>query len=100
MQPKPHPVLPSLREAEISGDSAEADVEQHKLGELRYGSSLTDVPLASVPLPDGPLSVPCPDGSVGEESTSPGVAEDAMVVGFQLGSGSCLVLFLGSNLLN
>jgi len=34
---------------------------------------------------------------VGEESTSPGCAEEAMVITFGSGSGSCLVRFLCSN---
>jgi len=38
------------------------------------------------------------DGSVGNESTSPCIAQEAMVVAFGLGSGSCLFGFLCSNL--
>jgi len=54
------------------------------------GNSLPDVPLPAVPLPyiplpDVPLPEACPDVSVGEELTSPHIAEEAMVVAFGLG---------------
>jgi len=51
------------------------------------GDSLTDVPLPEAR----------PDGSVDEEWASHRIAEEAMVVGFGLRSGSCLVRFLCSN---
>jgi len=102
---KPRPAVPPLREAEAAGNTSDVDMEQQLLGESAGGDSLPDVPLLDVPLPDVPLpdvplpdvslpdvplpAVPLPeahlDGSVGEEWTSPRVADQACVrvsVGF------------------
>jgi len=98
MPQKPRPAMPSLREAGASGNTSDVDVDQQLLGESADGDSLTDVSLPDICLPDVPLPEARPDGSVGEEQTSPRVAEEAMVVVFGLGSGSCLVRFLCSNL--
>jgi len=78
------------------------DEDQQLLIESACGDSLLnvplpDVPLPNVPLPDVPFPKACPQGSVGDGLTSPQVAEEAMVVAFGLGSGSCLVHFLCSN---
>jgi len=83
-------------------------VDQQLLIKSAGGNSLPDVPLPDIPLPDVPLSdVTLPDvalpearlyGSVGEECTSPRVAEEVMIVVFRYGWGSCLVHFLCSNL--
>ena len=59
---------------------------------------LPDVPLPNVPLPDVALpDVPFPeahqDGLVVEGLTTRRIAEEAMVVAFGLGSGSCPVPF-------
>jgi hypothetical protein len=110
--------VPTLRQAEAVGNTSDVDVNQQLLIESADGDSLSDVPLLNVPLPEVPLpdvplpdvplpDVPLPDvplpevrpvGSVGEESTSPRGAEEAMVVAFGIGLGSCLVCFLCSNL--
>jgi len=86
---KPRPAVPTLREAEVAGNTSDVDVDvdvdQQLQIESAGGDSLPDVPLPNVPLPEAR-----PDGSVGEEWTSPRVAEEAMVVAFRLGSGSCL----------
>jgi hypothetical protein len=50
------------------------------------------VPLLDVLLPQAP-----PDRLVGEEKTSPRHAEQAMIVAFGLGLGSCHVCFFSSN---
>jgi hypothetical protein len=68
----------------------DVDVDQQLLIESAGGDSLPNVPLSKVPLPNVPLPEAHADGSVGEESTSPRVAEEAMFVAFRLGSGSCL----------
>jgi hypothetical protein len=110
-----------------SGVDVDVDVDQQLLSESAGGDSLPNVLLPNVPLPDVSLTefplpdvplpifplpdvslaeVPLPnvllptarlDGSVGEERTSPGVAEQVMIVAFSLVSGSCLVRFLCSN---
>jgi len=115
---KPRLAVPTQREAEAAGNTSDGDVDQQLLLRSAGGDGLPNVPLPDVPLPDVPLpdvplpNVPLPDvplpdvphpkahpdGSVGEEWTSPRVAEEAMVVAFVLGSGSCLVRFLCSNL--
>jgi len=89
---KPRPAVPTLREAEAAGNTSGGDVDQQLLIGSAGGDSLPDVPLPDVPFPEAR-----PDGSVGEESTTPRVAEEAMGVAFGLGSGSCLVRFLCSN---
>jgi len=91
---KPRPVAPTLQEAEAAGNTSDVNVEQQLLGESAGGDSLPDGPLPDVPLPDvplpdvplpdvplldGPLHEACPDGPVGEEWTSPRVAEEACV---------------------
>jgi len=97
---KPRPAGPTLWEAAAAGNTSDVDVEHQVLGESARGDSLPDVPildvpLLDVPLPDVPLrdvplrDVPLPEvrlqASVGEEWTSPRVAEKACVwvrVGF------------------
>ena len=69
------------------------DEDQQLLFESAGGDSVPDVPLPNVPLPDDR-----PDASGVEEGTNPPVAEEAMVVAFGLGLGSCLVRFICSNL--
>ena len=69
------------------------DVNQQLMIESAGGDSLP-----YVPLPDVPLSEVRPDGSVAKAETSPRVAEEAMVVAYELDSSSCLVRFLCSNL--
>jgi len=94
MPQKPRRAVPTQQEAEAAGNTSGVDVDQQLLIESGGGDSLPDVPLPDVPLPEAH-----PDGSVGEEWTSPHVADEAMVVSFVLRSGSCLVHFLLSNLL-
>jgi len=100
---RPCPALPSLREAEAAGNTSDVDVDQQLLIESAGGDSLPDVPLPDVPPSDDPLpDVVFPvarlDGIIGDVGTSPRVAQEAMVISFGLGSGSCLVRFLCSNL--
>jgi len=76
---KPRPAVPTLREVESAGNTLDVDVDQQLLGKSAVGNSLP-----YVLLPEARL-----DGSVGEECTSPCVAEEAMVVAFRLGSDSC-----------
>jgi len=95
---KPQMAVPILWQAKAAGDTTEVDVDQQLLGEPAGGGSLPDVHLCNVPLPNAKLadlapSEPRPDSSVGKEWFSPQVAEEAMVVAFGLGSGSCLVHF-------
>jgi len=85
----PCPAVPTLRGAEAARDTSDVDVDQQLLIEWAGGHSLPYVPLADVPLPEARL-----DASVGHEFTSPRVAEEAMIVAFGPGSGSCLVRFL------
>jgi hypothetical protein len=88
MPQKPRPAVPTQREAEAAGNTSDVDVDQQLLIELAGGDSRP-----SVRLPEARLN-----GSVGGEYTSPRVAEEAMVVAFVLGLGSCFVRFLCSNL--
>jgi hypothetical protein len=69
---KPHPAVPTLREAEAAGNTSDVDVHQQLLIDTAGGNSLSDVPL-----PDTR-----PDDLVGKEVTCPGDAEGAMVVAF------------------
>jgi len=64
------------------------------------GDSVPNVPLPNVPLPDVPPTVVHPDSSVGKEWASYRVEEEALVIVLRLGSGSCLVRFLRSNLVD
>jgi hypothetical protein len=71
--------------------------------ELAGGNIHPDIPLPDVPhpdvhLPDVLLPKACQDGCVSEVLISSRVVAEAMVVLFGLGSGSCLVYFLCSNL--
>jgi len=86
--------VPTLREAEAAGTSLDVDVDHQLLGEWPGGDSPSDDPLPDVPLPEA-----WPGGSVGEKRTRLRVTEQAMVVAFGSGSGSCPVCLLGSNLL-
>jgi len=85
---KPHPAVPTLQEAEAAGNTSYVDVDQQLLCESAGGDSLHNVPLTKARL----------DRSVGEEWTSPCVADVAMVVVFGLWLGSCLVPVLCANL--
>jgi len=85
--------VPTLREDEEAVNTSHADVDKKLLSQSAGGDSLPDIPLPNVPFLEAH-----PDDSVGEERTSPGIAEAAMVAGFRLGSGSCHVRFLCSNL--
>ena len=100
---KPRPAVPTLREAEPARNTSDVILDQQLLIDSAGGVSLPDVRLADVPLLDVPLpdvTVPeaRPDASVGEESTSPRVADKAMIVAFGLGSGSFVVHIVCSNL--
>jgi hypothetical protein len=69
---KPRPAVPTWREAEAAGKTADVDVNQQPVIEWAGGDSLSDVPLPDVslpdvPLPDVPLPEVRPDGSVGKE---------------------------------
>jgi len=90
---KPCQVVPTVREAEEAGHISDRHMDPQPLSE----SALRDS-LRNVFLPDAPLPQTHPDVSVGEEWTSPQVEEEAMVVVFGLGLGSCLLRFLWSNL--
>jgi hypothetical protein len=97
---EPRPAAPTQQDAEAAGNTSDVDVEQQLLGESGGGNGLPDgplpdvllpdvplpnVPLPDVPLPDVPLPKARPDGLLGEECTSPWVAEEACVwvrVGF------------------
>jgi len=77
-----------------AGNTSDVTVYQQLLGESVASNNLPNVRIPNVPL----LEVH-PEGMVGEEWTSPRVAEEVMVVTFALESGSCFVRFLCSNLL-
>jgi len=89
---KPCPTVPMLWEVEAARNTSDVDVEQQLLSELTGGDSLPDVPLRDIPLPEVN-----PDGSIGEKWSSPWVAEEGLVVGFGLPSGSWIVSFLYCN---
>jgi len=55
-------VVPTLREAEAAGNTADVDVNQQLLIGSAGGDSFSDVPLPEVPLRETRR-----DGSVGEE---------------------------------
>ena len=84
MAQKPHPAVPTQREAEAAGNTFDGDVDVDVAKQLLIESAGGDS------LPDVTLPAPRPDGSVGEELTSPRLADEAMVVAFRLASGSCL----------
>jgi len=90
---KPRLAVPSLREAEAARNTSDEDFEHQLLGKSAGGNNLPHISLPDVPLPEEPH-----DCSVGEEWTSPRIAAGVMVVASGLGSGSCLVRFLCSNL--
>jgi len=91
--PKPSLAVPTLRQAVAARNTLDVDLDQRLLIKSAFGDSLSHVPLTNVPFSDVRT-----DGSVGEEWTSPRIAGEAMVVAFKLGSGSCLVHLLWSNL--
>ena len=91
--------MPTLQEAEAARNTLDVDVDQQLLGKCTGANSLPDGPLPDVSIANAPLPESCPDGSVGEGWTSPHVPEEEKGVVFRLGSGSCLVQFLSSNLL-
>jgi len=95
---KPRPAVPTLRDAEVTRKSLDVDMDQQLLGESAGGDSVLYVPVPDDPLPNASLPEVRLDGSMGEEWASPRVAEQAVVVVFRLGSGCCLVRFLGCNL--
>jgi hypothetical protein len=82
MPQKPHPVAPTLGEAEGAGNASDVDVEHQLHSESAGGDGHPDGPLPDVLLPDVPLpnvslpDVPLPDvrlpearpdGTVGKE---------------------------------
>jgi hypothetical protein len=73
-----------MRNAKAAGNTSDVDVDQELLAGSASGNSLPDVAIPDIPLPT----------VVSEESTSPRIAEEAMVVVFGLGSGSCPFRFL------
>jgi hypothetical protein len=75
------------------------DVDQQLVRKSACGDRLADVRFTNVPLPDAYLTEGSPDGSVGEVPTSSCAAGEEIVIVFGLGSCSCLVRFLYSNLL-
>jgi hypothetical protein len=79
---KPPPAVPTLRAAESARNTTDVDVDQQLCGISACGDSNPDVPRPDVPLSD----------VVGEEWTSPRIAEEAMVVAF--GLVRVLVLFV------
>jgi hypothetical protein len=91
MLQKPRPAVPTLREAETAGNTLDLDKDQQLLIAAAGVDSLSHVPFRNVSLPGVH-----PDGSVPEVSTSPRVADQAIVVVSGLGSGTCLVRFLCS----
>jgi len=95
---KPRPAVWTPREAAQAGNTSDVDVDQQLLSKSAWGDRLPDAPLPDATLPVVPLPEVCPDCSVGEKWTSPCVAEEAMVDAFGLGSGSCLIRFVCSNL--
>jgi hypothetical protein len=105
---KPCPAEPTQREAEAAGNTSDVNLDQQLLIPSPGGDSLLEFPfpnvsLADIPLPNVLLSnVPLPEarpeGSVCKEQSSPRVAMNAVVVAFELGTGSCLVHFLCSNI--
>jgi len=90
---KPHLAVSTLRDTEAAGITSDGDMNQQLVIELAGGDSFSEVPFPDVPLPNAR-----PECLVGEELTRPGIGEEAMVVAFGLGSGSCLVRFLCFNL--
>jgi hypothetical protein len=69
---KPHPAVPTLRQAEAARNTSDVDVNQQQLIESAGGNSLSNVPLPNVHLPDVLLPnilhpEARPDTSVGEE---------------------------------
>jgi hypothetical protein len=88
-----------MREAVAARNTLDVDVDQWRLIESAGGDSLSDddVPLPDIPLSDVSLPGARPESSVGEELTSPLVAEEAIVVVFRFGLGSYLACFLCSN---
>jgi hypothetical protein len=52
---KPRQAVPTLREAEVSGNTSDVDVNHQLLIQLAGDDSLSDVPLPDVLLPDVPL---------------------------------------------
>jgi hypothetical protein len=85
MPQKSRPVVPSLRDAEAPGITSDADVDQQLVSQLTGGNILPDVALPDVPLADICLPEACPQDSIGKKSTSHQVAEEAMIVVFELG---------------
>jgi len=59
---KPHPVVPTLREAEAAGNASDVNVDQQLRSSSAGGDSLPNGCLPNVPLPGAH-----PDGSVGEK---------------------------------
>jgi len=75
MAQNPRPAVPSLREAEAPANTSDVDVDQQLPIESAGGDSRPGVPLPELR----------PDDSAGEESTSPGVAEEKLVITFGIG---------------
>jgi hypothetical protein len=100
---KPRSAVPTQRESEAAGNTSDVDVHQQLMIQSAGGDSLPnaprpDVSLLNIPLPDVLLSEVGPDGAVGEACTCHRVAKEEKVVVFWLGSLSCVVGFLCSNL--
>jgi hypothetical protein len=93
-----HRAVPTVRQSEAATNASDVDVDQQLLRKSAGGDRLADVPLPNVPLPDAYLTEGSQDGSVGEVPTSPFAAGEEIVIVFGLGSCSCLVRFLYSNL--
>jgi hypothetical protein len=69
---KPCPAVQIMSEAEATGKTSDAVVDQELVIESVGCNSLPDVPLAvvslpDVPIPDVPFPAACPDRSFGEE---------------------------------
>jgi hypothetical protein len=63
----PHPVVPSLRSAEVPRNTQDVVVVPRPFGESVGGESLPDLPLADIPIPDVPLPEECRDCCIDEE---------------------------------
>jgi len=82
----PRQAVPTLWEGEPAGNTSDVDADLQLLGESAGGDSLPDISLPNAPFPSA-----CPDRLVGDDWTSPRVAEDGMVVMFVCALGSYLV---------
>jgi len=74
-----YPMVPTQQEAEAAGNTSDVDVDQQLLRESAVGDSVPVVPLPDVAILDVHLSETRPDSSVGEDLTSPRIAEQACI---------------------